>query len=77
MTQSGLAFRQSGVKRRVFPAGSEIIEKPIISEHVNVYCSASWMPHMRIALGNTLPSVSDYAASFDCIIEPAVDRELA
>ena len=31
-----------------------------------VYCTASWMPHMRIALSNTLLSVSDYAASFNC-----------
>jgi len=33
------------------------------------------MPHMRIALGDASPSVSDYAASFDTPIEPAVDRD--
>jgi len=50
----------------VFPAGSERKEKPIAVNIANVYCTASWMPHMRIALSNTLLSVSDYAASINC-----------
>lgn len=54
-------------------------KKSLTSENiVIVYCTASWMPHMRIALSNTLLSVSDYAASLYCtLVEPAVDRELA
>jgi len=75
MTQAGLAFSLKIGKLRVFPAGSESKEKPIAENIVNVYCTASWMPHMRIALGDASPSVSDYAASFDTPIEPAVDRD--
>ena len=75
MTQAGLAFSLNLSYKRWISAGSESKEKPIAENAVNVYCTASWMPHMRIALGDASPSVSDYAASFDTPIEPAVDRD--